>query len=98
MRSNIKDSDLSAPHPLKACEDEEPRLSCFGDPQKVSQQTPEGLIEPNVECVNCEWVSSCLKKALQKKGILHTPLYEKEPVKRAIGFLRRWSEKKLGSR
>lgn len=99
MTDRVKTSSFSAPH-LQGVEcDEEPvnRPACFGDPNKVAQRRPEGLIEPNTECVNCQWVPLCLKQVLQKQGILIPPLKEREPVKRVLNFLKRWSEKKLNN-
>jgi hypothetical protein len=94
MSSFSNESNFSAPHLVRPSKDEEPKskLSCFGNPDKVTPKNSEGLIEPNQECVLCEYVSSCLSEALQKQGILSP-----SPVNRFVGFLRRWSERKIQS-
>ncbi|MCX7822113.1 MAG: hypothetical protein N2260_01560 [Syntrophobacterales bacterium] len=99
IRTN-KVMDPLAPHPLKPHSDEEPvdRLSCFGNPGKVAKRNNQGFIEPDTECVNCKSVSLCLREALQKEGILSPPFRERELVKGIMGFIRRWSDKKLNSR
>jgi len=95
MSSFSNESNFSAPHLEITSKDEEPqsRPSCFGNPNKVAPKNSEGLIEPNKECVYCEYVSSCLNDALQKQGILSP-----SPVNRFVGFLRRWSERKIQSK
>lgn len=90
----------SAPHLERVSKDEEPKgkPSCFGNSDKVAPRNSDGLIEPNKECVQCEHISDCLKKALQEQGILNPPIRDREPVNRLMGFLRRWSDKKLSSK
>lgn len=85
------------PHPHEAERDEECsyQFPCFGDPDKVARRNSEGIIEPNQECVGCNVISKCLKKALIKQGILSPPLRERRPVSKLLGFLHRWSERKL---
>lgn len=72
---------------------------CFGNPEKVCPENERGFIEPNRECVSCEVVAMCLRKALEKKGVLNPPFKEHPLIKKSAGFLRRWSElKRLNSR
>lgn len=67
---------------------------CFGNPERVCPENEKGFIEPNPECVSCEVVATCLRKALESKGIL-SPSFKEHPLfKRGVGFLRRWSELK----
>lgn len=74
---------------------EEKRPSCFGDPQRVCPADANGFTQPQIVCLGCVFLKSCLQQALQKQGRIPTPFAEKPAVTRMTGFLRRWSEQKL---
>lgn len=76
---------------------EEENKECFGDPSQVCPENEQGVIGPNRGCVSCNVVSACLRKALEKKGILSPPVHQHPLIKKGIGFLQRWSELKSSS-
>ncbi len=74
--------------------DDSPKPDCYGKVEKVCPVGEKGVIEPNLECLQCVFIKSCLASALRKKGILATPVKEKPIVKKTVGFLNRWSRLK----
>jgi len=67
---------------------------CFGKREKVCSRNEDGFIEPNVECVRCKMLKRCLRKALEKDGVLDPPLQETPIVRKTRAFLSRWSRLK----
>jgi hypothetical protein len=70
---------------------------CFGDLDKVFPMGKEGLREVPQHCFGCNEKNACLQKALStKKGIdLKSELLERTPYTGVVGWLKRWSEKKV---
>ncbi len=74
-----------------------PKPDCYGNPEKVCPIGEKGVIDPNLECLRCTFIKSCLTSALQKRGILATPVKEKPIIKKTVDFLNRWSRLKRKS-
>lgn len=87
-------TDKTVQGPEEATRDEK-QPSCFGDPQRVCPVDANGFTQPQIVCLGCVFLKSCLQQALQKQGRIPTPLAEKPAVTRMTGFLKRWSEQKL---
>ena len=75
----------------------EPQKDCFGDLDRVFPMGKEGLREVPQNCFDCNDKKTCLQKALTtKKGLdLKRELLERTPFTGVVGWLKRWSEKKV---
>ncbi len=71
------------------------RPECYGDPGRVCPKSEDGFIEPQADCVNCRWIQDCLRKALEKSGVVRTVAQKETPVSGVVGFVKRWSDRKL---
>ncbi len=68
---------------------------CYGDASHVCPRDEEGIMQPCVECLDCEFLKGCLRAALQKQGLMPTPILETPVVSRVSRFFKRWSDQKL---
>jgi hypothetical protein len=71
---------------------------CFGDPGRVCPKGDDGFIQPQAACLPCEFFRSCLQQALMQAGLISGPSQHTPVVSKTTGFLKRWSNKKLGSK
>ena len=68
---------------------------CFGHAERVCPRDEKGFIQPQQDCLECEFVKACLQQALKATGVLPTPILETPVVSRFTKFLKRWSDQKL---
>jgi len=72
------------------------RPECFGNPNKVCPRDSQGLMEPQPSCMPCPAFKSCLQVALCKYGLVAPPPRSEQIASGLLGFVKRWSDKKLG--
>lgn len=71
------------------------RPDCFGQAERVCPRDDRGFIQPQPDCLGCEWVKACLQQALRATGVLPTPILERPAVSKLTRFFKRWSDQKL---
>lgn len=71
------------------------RPECFGNPDKVCPRDEDGYMEPQPFCMPCPVFKSCLQVALRKYGLVKAPCRGEQLTSGLIGFMRRWSDRKL---
>ncbi len=72
--------------------------SCFGDPAKVCPRDAGGIMQPQVSCLSCQHLKSCLRTALRQQGVIAPSVLEAPAVSKVTGFFKRWSDQKLTPR
>jgi hypothetical protein len=78
--------------------DNEGNPPCFGDPNRVCPKDDDGFIQPQAECVSCEFLRSCLQQALRQAGLISDSSGQSSLVSKTTDFLKRWSNKKLAAK
>jgi len=73
---------------------------CFGNLDAVFPMGKEGLREVPADCLECPDKKGCLQTALTtRKGLtFKCEILERAPAKGLVGWLKRWSEKKVLTR
>lgn len=74
------------------------RPPCFGDPQKVCPRDEGGIMQPQISCLACGVLKSCLQTALRRQGLIAPSVMETPAVSKVTGFIKRWSDQKLAGR
>jgi hypothetical protein len=93
MEATIDKNNESTRQP----QEQQNRPECYGNAQHVCPRDEEGVMQPCVECLPCEFLKGCLQLALQKQGLIPTPILETPVVSRVSRFFKRWSDQKLAS-
>jgi hypothetical protein len=87
LRSAFMESTLTSGPPV--------RPECFGNPAKVCPRDGQGFMEPQPSCLPCPVLKSCLQVSLRKYGLVSPPPPSEQITSGLIGFVKRWSDRKL---
>lgn len=71
------------------------RPDCFGNPQKVCPRDRQGFMDPQPACMPCAVFKTCLQVALRKYGLVAPPPRTEQVTSGLLGFVKRWSDRKL---
>jgi hypothetical protein len=74
------------------------RPECFGNPNKVCPRDELGFIDPQPFCMPCPVFKTCLQVALRKYGLVAPPCRSEQVTSGLLGFVKRWSDRKLAQR